>query len=114
MKKVIAAGGSRDALERAGEYKGEIDLLLTDVVMPLMSGKELAGQLSAQRPELAVLYMSGYTDEVIADRGILDAGVHLLPKPITPERLLAAVGQRLDEKRASPLVRIANHELRPM
>jgi len=100
---VLAAGGPREALERAGEYKGEIDLLLTDVVMPVMSGKELAAQLTAQRPELSVLYMSGYTDGSIGHHGVLDAGVHLLTKPITPERLLAAVGQRLDESRASRL-----------
>lgn len=100
---VIAAAGPRDALERAGEYPGDIDLLLTDVVMPVMSGKELAGQLLARRPGLSILYMSGYTDETIVDRGVLNAGVHLLPKPITPERLLAAVGQRLEEKRGSRL-----------
>jgi len=98
---VLAAGSPRDALEQAGEYKGEIDLLLTDVVMPVMSGKELAVQLTARRPELSVLYMSGYTDGSIGDRGVLDAGVHLLTKPITPERLLAAVDQRLDETRTS-------------
>jgi CheY-like chemotaxis protein len=100
---VIAAGYPWEILDRAAEYEGEIDLLLTDVVMPVMSGKELAAQLTARRPELSVLYMSGYTDEAIVDRGVLDAGVHLLAKPITPERLLAAVGQRLDEKRASRL-----------
>jgi FixJ family two-component response regulator len=63
-----------------------------------MSGNELARQLCAQRPDLAVLCMSGYSDEAIVHRGVLDAGVHLLAKPVTPDQLLKAVAEVLERK----------------
>ncbi len=93
---VLEAENVWRALELAASFPGRIDLLLTDVVMPVMSGKELADRLTAQRPELGVLYMSGYTDRAIVHAGVLDAGVHLLAKPITPEELLTAVGEVLE------------------
>jgi PAS domain S-box-containing protein len=95
---VLEAADPRQALAVAREHAGPIDLLLTDVVMPIMSGKDLAEQLRAQRsdPSLAVLYMSGYTDQAIVHRGVLDAGVNLLAKPVTPEQLLKTVGDVLD------------------
>jgi PAS domain S-box-containing protein len=96
---VLAAPGPKEALRLAGEHVGAIDLMITDVVMPVMSGKALAQTLTQRRPNLAVLYMSGYTDEAIVKDGVLDAGVHLLPKPFTPERLLEAVGQALGARR---------------
>jgi PAS domain S-box-containing protein len=95
---VLAAPGPREALRLAGEHVGVIDLMITDVVMPVMSGKALAQTLTQRRPNLAVLYMSGYTDEAIVKDGVLDSGVHLLPKPFTPERLLEAVGQALSAR----------------
>jgi FixJ family two-component response regulator len=67
--------------------------------MPVMSGKALAQTLTQRLPNLAVLYMSGYTDEAIVKDGVLDSGMHLLPKPFTPERLLEAVGQALGARR---------------
>jgi two-component system cell cycle sensor histidine kinase/response regulator CckA len=90
---VLPASGPREALGVAEQHPGAIDLLLTDVVMPVMSGKELAQRLSATRPELLVLYMSGCTDKASVHQGVLDAGVHLLPKPITPDLLLSAVAE---------------------
>jgi CheY-like chemotaxis protein len=96
---VLAAPGPKEALRLAGEHVGAIDLMITDVVMPVMSGKALAQTLTQRRPNLAVLYMSGYTDEAIVKDGVLDSGVHLLPKPFTPERLLEAVGQALGAAR---------------
>ena len=96
---VLAAPGPREALRLEGEHVGAIDLMITDVVMPVMSGKALAQTLTQRRPNLAVLYMSGYTDEAIVKDGVLDSGVHLLPKPFTPERLLEAVGQALGARR---------------
>jgi len=96
---VLAAPGPREALRLAGEHVGAIDLMITDVVMPVMSGKTLAQTLTQQLPDLAVLYMSGYTDDAIVKDGMLDSGVHLLPKPFTPERLLEAVGQALGTRR---------------
>jgi PAS domain S-box-containing protein len=94
---VLEAANPQHALTLSGEHTGTIDLLLTDVVMPVMSGKDLAEQLCAERPSLSVLYMSGYTDKAIVHRGVLDAGVHLLAKPVTPEQLLTAVAEALHQ-----------------
>ncbi|HXU60577.1 MAG TPA: PAS domain-containing protein [Polyangia bacterium] len=94
--RVIDAPDARVALMLAREQEGPIDLLLTDVVMPRLSGKELARQLCAERPGLRVLYMSGYPNESIAQRGVVDAGVHLLAKPVTPDQLLTAVAEALN------------------
>jgi CheY-like chemotaxis protein len=96
--RVLEASHPHDALAIARDHPGRIDLLLTDVVMPLMNGKELARQLCGQRPELAVLCMSGYSDEAIIERGVLDDGVHLLAKPVTPEQLLTAVADILQRE----------------
>jgi PAS domain S-box-containing protein len=96
---VLAAPGPWEALRLAAEHNNAIDLLVTDVVMPMMSGKALSQQLSQSRPEMAVLYMSGYTDQALLQGGVLDAGIHLLSKPFTPERLLELVAQALNETR---------------
>jgi len=97
---VMSAADPIEALAVAREHHGRIDLLLTDVVMPTSSGKELAGRLEKLRPDLRVIYMSGYTDRDIVHRGVLDAGVDFLPKPITPARLLSLVAQVLGRKGA--------------
>jgi two-component system cell cycle sensor histidine kinase/response regulator CckA len=77
-------------------FGGRIHLLLTDVVMPHLGGRELATALLAVRPGLRVLYMSGYTDNAIIHHGVLDAGLALLEKPFTPEHLLRRVRELLD------------------
>jgi CheY-like chemotaxis protein len=94
--RVLEAADPRVALMLAREHDGAIDLLLTDVVMPHMNGRELAQSLRAERPDLRVLYMSGYPDDIIVDRGVVAPGVHLLPKPLTPDQLLKAVSETLD------------------
>ena len=66
---------------------GRIDLLVTDVVMPRMNGSDLAAALRRRRPDLPCLFMSGYTAEVIAARGVLEDGIHFLQKPFTLEEL---------------------------
>jgi two-component system cell cycle sensor histidine kinase/response regulator CckA len=94
--RVIAAEGGAQALELAARHDGEIDLLVSDVVMPGMLGKELAERLVGVRPGTRVLYMSGYAQPVLASQGTLDPGVALLEKPFTAGDLLTAVRRRLD------------------
>jgi two-component system, cell cycle sensor histidine kinase and response regulator CckA len=91
----LSAPGPVEALDAARARSAPIDLLLTDVVMPRYSGRELAVQLSALHPRLAIIYMSGYTDKDIVHRGMLEEGVFFLPKPLTPDGLLEAVARVL-------------------
>jgi two-component system, cell cycle sensor histidine kinase and response regulator CckA len=93
---VLAADGGLQALELAALHEGSIDLLLSDVVMPGMLGKELAERLGAMRPSTRVLFMSGYAQPVLASQGTLEPGVALLEKPFTAADLLTAVRRRLD------------------
>lgn len=93
---VHAAAHAQDALDMVACLQGPLHLLLTDVVMPGMSGKQLAQTLQAQRPGLKVLYSSGYTPNVIVHHGVLDRGVQFLPKPYSPYELAAKVRQVLD------------------
>jgi two-component system, cell cycle sensor histidine kinase and response regulator CckA len=96
--RVLEAADPHHALDLARAHPRSIDLLLTDVVMPVMSGKDLARQLRMQRPDLRVLFMSGYSDDVVAHHGVLDADFHLLAKPVTPEQLLNAVSEVLESR----------------
>jgi two-component system, cell cycle sensor histidine kinase and response regulator CckA len=88
---VFCAGLGSEAVDLAGNHDGAIHLLLTDVVMPGMSGRELAERLTALRPEMKVLYMSGYTANVIVHHGLSGAETAFLQKPFTPATLLAKV-----------------------
>jgi PAS domain S-box-containing protein len=89
--RVIEAAGPREAIEMASRHPKPIHLLATDVVMPGMNGRALFESLLAARPELRVLYMSGYTDDVIAHRGVFESGNLLLAKPFTALALLGRV-----------------------
>jgi CheY-like chemotaxis protein len=93
---VLDRGGSAEGLTAGEGYLGEIHLLLTDIVMPGMNGRELAEELRRRRPSLRVLYMSGYAAEVIADHGLLGAGTALIEKPFTADMLLRKVRSALD------------------
>jgi len=94
--RVLVADSGPQALELAARHEGTIHLLLSDVVMPGMLGKELAERLTAARPETPVLFMSGYAQPVLASQGTLEPGVVLLEKPFTAADLLGAVRRRLD------------------
>jgi PAS domain S-box-containing protein len=93
---VLAAGRGDAALELARRQVGPIHLLLTDVTIPDMDGRSLAGAIQAERPELRVLYMSGYADRAIVHHGVLDAHVAYLPKPFTTEAIARRVREVLD------------------
>ena len=95
---VISAKDGPDALAVIEKLKTPIDLLLTDVIMPNMNGRELAERVRRQYPEVKVLYTSGYTENVIAHHGVLDEGLDFLGKPYNPQSLAAKVRTLLDEK----------------
>jgi DNA-binding NtrC family response regulator len=95
---VLAAGTPGEAIRLAGEHAGDIHLLVTDVVMPEMSGRDLQKRISALRPDIKHLFMSGYTANVIAHRGILDEGVYFLQKPFHMEDMAAKVREALEKE----------------
>jgi len=96
---LLESTSPEDALEIAERHKEPIDLLLTDVVMPRMSGRKVAEHLALMRPGMKVLCMSGYTDDAIVRHGVLEAGVAFLQKPFTPAALARKVREVLDARR---------------
>lgn len=93
--KVLSAIDPNEALEQAQQYSGEIHLLITDIVMPGMDGKELAGHISSLRPNTKVLFMSGYIQDTIVQNGIVEEDVHFIQKPFTPAKLAMMVSNIL-------------------
>ena len=98
---VIVAPDGRTAIELASMHKGTIHLLMTDMVMPGIGGRELAERVAAIRPEIKILYMSGYTDQAVVHQGILGTDAPLLQKPFT----LATLTTKLREILAAEVVR---------
>ncbi len=95
--RVLVAAGGTEALATAESHDGPIDLLMTDVVMPGMSGRTLTRRLTQRHPDLKVLYMSGYSDEDIAQHGVFEAGTAFIKKPFTPTLLTKKLREVLDE-----------------
>ena len=94
--KIFSACGTEEAIEICENTKEQIDLLVTDVVMPEMNGLELAEVLCKARPDLKVVFMSGYTNDVITHHGFLEDGVHYINKPLRPGKLISKVRDVLD------------------
>jgi len=93
---LMTASNPVEALQVSQDHSGVIHLLLTDVIMPGMSGRQLADRLVADRPGLKVLFMSGYTDNAIVHHGVLDPGTAFVQKPFTPDSLSRKVREVLD------------------
>lgn len=94
---VLEASCGADAIEISNAMEGTIDMLITDVIMPGMSGKELADTLGPMRPEMKVLFMSGYTDNVIAHKGVLEPDVLFINKPLIPSQVIIKIREILDK-----------------
>ena len=95
---VLEASNGIEALTIFEEQKEPVHLILTDVVMPKMGGKELSDRIKAVRPEIKVLFTSGFTSDAIVHQGILDSGVVLLQKPFSPTKLAQKVRELLDRE----------------
>jgi CheY-like chemotaxis protein len=91
--RVLVAANGDEALRQVDQHQGTIHLLLTDVVMPGMNGRQLAQRLAALYPEIRTLYTSGYTENAIAHGGIIEEGLSFIGKPYTPQ----ALGQKIRE-----------------
>jgi CheY-like chemotaxis protein len=111
--KVIEAADGAVAMQIAVAHEGTIHLLLTDVIMPGMNGRELAQRISEIRPNIKVLYMSGYTENVVGRNGTLDAGVQLLQKPFNLRDLKTKVREVLDAKPISSEATMESATRRP-
>jgi len=101
--RVLEARDGKEALRLSKQHEGPIHLLLTDVVMPEMNGRELAERLQPLQPGMKVLYMSGYTDSAVVHSGALKSGMPFMQKPFTPEVLASECRKVLDTCRKSRL-----------
>jgi CheY-like chemotaxis protein len=95
---VLEARNGQEAIRVAQEHSGQIDVLVTDMVMPRMSGRQLVNLLAPTRPQMRILFVSGYTDEVVLRHDLLGTGVAFLEKPFTPIGLARKVREVLDAK----------------
>ncbi len=97
---MVEARGGAEAIELARAYEGRIDLLLTDVVMPGMNGRELSERLRAARPDLPVLFMSAHAEDEVFLHGVRVALMDFLPKPFSLEQLVETVNELLGRSRS--------------
>jgi CheY-like chemotaxis protein len=98
---VLTAGTPNEALRLARDHPGQLDLLITDVIMPEMNGRELAQRMTNLHPRLQCVYMSGYTADTIGRHGVLDEGVRYVQKPFTSSALLTTIAAALAEEPAA-------------
>ncbi len=96
--RVLDANNGQEAIRRYADYRGRVDLLLTDVVMPGMNGRELAQWARRQFPDIGILYMSGYSEDIIVHRGLAEPGMHVLEKTFTRDELAAKIQQVLHDQ----------------
>ncbi len=94
---VLTAANGSEGLRIGREFEGPIDLVITDVIMPLMSGREMAERLREIRPHIGVIFMSGFTDDAIVHHGVLDESMFFIQKPFSPDALGAMARQVLDQ-----------------
>ena len=99
---VLAARHGGEALLLGERHPGPIHLLLTDVVMPQMNGRDLADRLTPLRPDIKVLYMSGYTENAIVRHGVLETGIFFIPKPFRIKTLMGKIREILGESLRQP------------
>jgi signal transduction histidine kinase/CheY-like chemotaxis protein len=95
---VIEAEDGHDAIEKFKEHKEKVKLLILDVIMPKINGKKVYDEIKRSFPEIKVLFVSGYTSELVQKKGIIDSGLNFLPKPLLPNQLLKKTRDILDEK----------------
>jgi CheY-like chemotaxis protein len=93
---VLTASNGREGLRIGQEHRGEIDLIITDVIMPQMGGREMADQLRTVRANTRVLFMSGFTDDAIVHHGLLDEEIFFIQKPFSPDSLAIKARDVLD------------------
>jgi len=110
---VLEAASGKEALQKARGFHGTIHLLLTDVVMPEMSGPELASQMVSLRPGIKVIFTSGYTDDTVARQGALDPGVTFIQKPYRPKALAQKIREVLGEPAQKGESPVASHLVTP-
>jgi CheY-like chemotaxis protein len=106
---VLEASRGAEALRVAGKHAGPIHLLITDVVMPGLSGRQVAEGLACLHPEARVLFVSGYTDDAVVRNGILRDEVHFMPKPFSPVALACKIREVLDTPISGPTKGPAAH-----
>ena len=94
--RLIEAVDGQEALDKFMERRSAVDMLVTDVIMPKLDGKSLYKEIEKVRPDMRVLFMSGYTKDIVIERGILDNELNFLAKPVTSSDLLRKVRQILD------------------
>jgi CheY-like chemotaxis protein len=99
--KIVEAANGSEAIALSAQHEGPIHLLLTDVIMPGMNGRELATRMLQTRPSLRVLFMSGYTDDAIVHQGVLDESANFIQKPFAPDGLAFRVREVLDQEKSA-------------